>query len=84
MASQFETDVLAEFAALNTAVITLLKRHALAHPNGRDKALSDLLDSGIQALETTNYWSIAPEQRDAFLENAKARYTDIVSSAAKG
>ena len=74
-----EQDVLAEFAALNTAIITCLKQIAMTKPDPK-AFLSNVLDSGLLALETTNYWSVPADQKETFLENAKARYTDLVSS----
>jgi hypothetical protein len=84
MATQFEMDVLAEFAAVNTAVITALRAIVMIHAQGDASAkarfLSDLLESGSTAMEKTNYWSVPNEQRAAFLENAKARYADLITS----
>ena len=49
-----------------------------------DAYLNHLLANGLLGLDRTNYWSIPAERRDVFVENARARYTDIIASARRG
>jgi hypothetical protein len=77
--ASFEDDVLAEFAALNAVALTALK--AVAHlQSDPEKYLGKVLEDGLRNVEKTDYWSVPPDRRDAFLENVKARYTDAILS----
>lgn len=82
MASRFELDVLAEIASLNMATMKALSGlaaiAAMTAGNKREY-LSKILEAGLRDLEKTNYWSVPADQKAAFLENAKARYTDLVT-----
>jgi hypothetical protein len=84
MATQYEMDMIAELAAINTALISAVKAIALisARESGQppEEYLRRLLEGGSEALATTNYWSIPAEQRDAVVENARARLADLITS----
>ncbi|SER58849.1 hypothetical protein SAMN05216548_12727 [Faunimonas pinastri] len=77
--ASFEEDTLAEFAAVNTVALTALKAIALLQPDS-SAFLAQILEGGLKAMEQTNYWSIPADRREAFLENAKARYSDAIAS----
>ena len=69
---EFAEDVLAEFACVNTIALTALKAVAVLQPDAK-AYLQTILEGGLRAMDTTNYWSVAPERKAAFLEKAKAR-----------
>lgn len=77
--ASFEDDVLAEFAALNVVALTALEVIAHLHPDP-ENYLRKALEDGLAKVEKTDYWSVPPDRRDAFLENVKARYTDAILS----
>lgn len=70
-------DIVAEFAALNVLAMSTLKAVAKQQPDPTGY-LKKLLEDGLVAIETTNYWSVPQERKAAFLENAKARFTDMI------
>lgn len=73
-------DLMAELAALNMAVLKALQGMAsVAGREGvREQYLKTVLEAGLRDLENTNYWSVPAERRAAFIEKARARYTDII------
>ena len=82
MASQFEMDMLAEMAALSMASMKALSGLAAItakETGSKREYLSRILEAGLRDLEKTEYFSIPPGQREAFLENARARYSDLIS-----
>lgn len=84
MSVEFNEDLIAELAALNTAVIKAIAgMAALVEQSGvatRKDYLERLLVSGEEGISKTNYWSIPQEQREAVIEKAKARYMDIINA----
>jgi len=79
MNQQFSEDLLAELAALNMAVHKAL--NGLAELSGDRRAfLHKTLEEGLVGLRKSRYWSIPDERLETFLENASARYTDIITS----
>lgn len=70
-------NVLAEFAALNMLTMQTLRLIAMQKPDPR-AFLAGLLETGLQNLAATNYSSVPPERKAALLENARARYTDMI------
>lgn len=78
----FQEDLIAELAALNTAVMRALSAlAALAEDGGvpRKLYLERILESGIRDIAKTHFWSIPEDRREAVVEKARARFTDIIS-----
>ena len=83
MTIQAHENLIAEFAALNTAVIKCFS--AITHLAVREGAtakayLEKQLQSGEEALAKTNYWDIPEDRREAVIENARARYAEIIDA----
>lgn len=77
MDDAFVEDLIAELAALNMAVMRALS--AVAFLSGDKRGyLSHVLDAGLRDLEKTHYPNVPPERLEAFVEKARARYTDLI------
>jgi hypothetical protein len=75
--ADFQEDVQAQFAALLMAVSAALK--AVADSTGDPKRfLSEALENGLREMGNTDFVSIPAIQKEAFLENARARYTSLI------
>ena len=75
----FEDNLMAELTALNMAVHRVL--HHLADLSGEPrKFLQAELEVGLEAISKTNLLSVPVDRRETVLENARARYQDIVGS----
>jgi hypothetical protein len=79
MTPQESEDLIAELAALNALALTALKEVAMSKINPA-AYLSRVLDSGIEEMGKTEFWSVPKERRAAVVENARGRFTDMISS----
>jgi hypothetical protein len=79
MEREFNEDLIAELASLNTLAMAALKAIAASQvdPEGY---LARILESGLSAMEKTVYYSIPAERQRAVIEKAQARFTDAVTS----
>jgi hypothetical protein len=81
MASGNSDGLLAELAALNTAVIRALSAvTVIVEKEGvpRQVYLDNLLKAGEDAIGKANYVGFHEERRDEIIQKARARYADIV------
>ncbi len=79
---QFFKGVLAEFVVLNTALGQVLSR--LARESGEpDQYCKALLEEGLAAVAAQSLWGAPPEVLDQVRMEAEARYSDLISNAAK-
>lgn len=77
----FEADVLAELAAINVALKTIVHEIAQsrqAYPGEHAEYVDRLMKKGSEAIDRFTYTSIPIDRLDRFRENAKARYANIV------
>jgi hypothetical protein len=75
--ASFQEDTQAQFAALIMAVSVALKR--LADQSGNDKKfLESALETGLHEIGRINFSSIPDANKEAFLENARARYSTLI------
>jgi len=58
--------------------LSALAAIAATQSGSKREYLSKILEAGLRDLEETNYWSVPADQKEAFLENARARYTDLI------
>lgn len=82
MATQFELDVLAELAALSAAVGRSISGLAAIAATGgmpRREYLGRVLEAGLRDLDNVHYFSVPADQRTDFVENARARFSQIIS-----
>jgi hypothetical protein len=76
--SQLEEDAFAATAAFSMAVtkaIGGLSSFAI----DKGSYLSRVLEEGLHDLDETDYQNIAAERRDAFRDNVKAHYIDLIT-----
>jgi hypothetical protein len=75
--SQIEEDDRADAAAFSMAVTKAIGgMSSLAGEQGH--YLSRVLEDGLHDLEETDYQNIAADRRDAFRDNVKARYIELI------
>jgi hypothetical protein len=83
MDETYHEDLMAELAALNVmAIKAMASLTVLASATGpkRKDFLERHLRSGEEALAQTNYWSIAEGRREAVIEKARERLTDMIDA----
>jgi len=83
MASKFELNTLTEIAVLSVAVDRILRHLAKASPDPH-AFLAAELQQGLESLATTHYWSVSHKDQKEILENAKARYSEIIENIRPG
>lgn len=82
MNSEFEKDVLAELAAQNVAIVralTMLSKLYISYPGATREHIEELRESGLADLGKMTYLSIRPDEMASFTENAKQRYSNLIS-----
>lgn len=72
--------LIAEFLALNQALIEVLRNQAQASGDS-SRFLREALERGLAAMKATNLWSTPEERREAVLADAEARFSEIVTAA---
>lgn len=80
--ASFKEDHLAEVVILNTAVMTALKGVADREPDPR-AYMAKVLEDGMAEMRKTNYPTVSPEGREAFLSNVEARWGELVTGVLK-
>jgi hypothetical protein len=81
MDDAFKTDVMAEFAALNIAVIYALRAAVSAGGHDPDKLRHAILEAGLRDLDSMHYGSVPGAMRAEFVENARRRYSNLMLTA---
>jgi hypothetical protein len=79
MASEFELNTLTEIAVLHAAVDRILRHLAKTSPDPQ-AFLATELEQGLESLAMTHYWSVSHKNQKEILENAKARYSEIIGN----
>jgi hypothetical protein len=83
MASEFETNTLAEIAVLKVAVDRILTHLARSSLDPRSFLATELAQ-GLENLAKTNYWGVSHKNQKKILEIAKARYSEIIGNIQPG
>lgn len=84
---QFNEDLLAELAAINMVLAQLISfAAAIAEEQGipRKAYLDRLLESGIEEIGRTDFYSIPVDRRSAVTEKARARFSQIIAAQHRG
>lgn len=79
MDQKFQNDLIAELLALNQIVHQTLSLLVQASGEPREFLKAEL-ERGLENIDRTRLWSVPEEQQEAVRENAKARFSDIVTS----
>lgn len=79
MASEFQTDTLAEIAVLRVAVERILTHLARSSPDPRS-FLANELAQGLESLAKTTYWTVSHRNQKEILRAAKNRYSEMISN----
>jgi hypothetical protein len=79
MTSKFELNTLTEIAVLNVAVDRILTHLARISPDPHSFLAAELQE-GLKSLATTHYWTVSHKNQKDILENAKARYSELIGN----
>ena len=79
MTSKFELNTLTEIAVLNVAVDRILTHLARISPSP-PSFLAAELQEGLKSLAKTHYWTVSHKNQKDILENAKARYSELIAN----
>lgn len=81
MADEFQEDVLAELAILNSVAIVTMRALLQGHGKADINQLFEKMSADLQA---ANYWGIDSSRLDTFLGKVDARWTSLAADILRG